>query len=139
MKRWEITTPIEVLVEININHNRCGVNSLEEAVELAAAVKELELTQGSVTFVGITGYEGHTAIMEPLKKREETIKSHQILQKAREEIEKTGTKVTVVSAGGSCNYMDSLSLGIVNEIQAGGGAVTDLLYYNKANLKEFGH
>jgi 3-hydroxy-D-aspartate aldolase len=30
-------------------------------------------------------------------------------------------------------------MGVINEIQAGGGAICDLLYYNKAHLKNHGH
>jgi D-serine deaminase-like pyridoxal phosphate-dependent protein len=47
--------------------------------------------------------------------------------------------VKVVSGGGSCNYIDSLKNGVLTEVQAGGGAIGDLLYYHKANLKDHGH
>lgn len=39
--QWEIITPIEVLVELNINHNRCGV-TIDEAVELAVSAARFE-------------------------------------------------------------------------------------------------
>jgi 3-hydroxy-D-aspartate aldolase len=138
VKRWEITTPIEVLVELNINHNRCGA-TIAEAVELACLAKQLELTTGAVIFVGITGYEGHTPILAPAEKTQETQKAHEILAQAKALIEQQGIQVKTVSAGGSCNYMDCLNLGVVTEIQAGGGALGDLLYCDKANLKEHGH
>lgn len=138
VKRWEITTPIEVLVELNINHNRCGV-TIPESVALARRAKQIETTNGAVIFMGITGYEGHTPILPPAEKTLETKKAHAILAQAREMIEAEGIEVKIVSAGGSCNYMDCLAVGVVNELQAGGGAIGDLLYCNKANLKDHGH
>jgi D-serine deaminase-like pyridoxal phosphate-dependent protein/catechol 2,3-dioxygenase-like lactoylglutathione lyase family enzyme len=137
--RWEIITPIEVLIELNVNHNRCGVNNIEEAVNLARLAKQIELNTGSIIFAGITGYEGHTPIMPPNEKSQETKKSHELLAKTKSAIESAGIKVNVVSGGGSCNYMDCLDAGILTEIQAGGGALCDLLYYHKANLKDYGH
>lgn len=136
--RWEIKTPIEVLIELNINHNRCGA-TVSESVMLAKLVKEIELSKGSLIFSGITGYEGHTPILPPHEKTRETQKSHEILKNAKSQIEAAGIKVNVVSGGGSCNYIDALKMGVVTEIQAGGGALCDLLYYHKANLKDHGH
>ncbi|MCF6777684.1 alanine racemase [Thiotrichales bacterium 19X7-9] len=138
VEKWEITTPIEVLVELNINHNRCGT-TIQEAVELAKLVKRIEKESNSLCFVGITGYEGHTPILSPKDKTRESILSHEILAEAKKAIESAGIDVNVVSGGGSCNYIDCLDIGIVNEVQAGGGAICDLLYCNKANLKDHGH
>lgn len=138
VKAWEITTPIEVLIELNINHNRCGV-TVEEAVNLCLRAKELEKTQGSIIFKGITGYEGHTPVLPPEEKTKETRKSHEILAEAKRKIEEIGVKIDVVSAGGSCNYIDCLNMGVVNEIQAGGGAIGDILYCEKAHLQDHGH
>ena len=134
VERWEIITPIEVLIELNVNHDRCGVSTIEEAINLARLAKQIEMNTGSIIFAGITGYEGHTPIMPPIEKSQETKKSHDLLAKAKSSIESAGIKVNVVSGGGSCNYMDCLDAGILTEIQAGGGALCDLLYYHKANL-----
>lgn len=136
--RWEITTPIEVLVELNINHNRCGT-TVDDAVCLAQLVQQIYLTNGSLVFAGITGYEGHTPILAPADKTRETHISHDILRQAKEKIEASGIPVPVVSGGGSCNYMDSIDTDILTEIQAGGGALGDLLYYHKAHLNNHGH
>src|SRR3990167_8879493 len=139
VERWEIITPIEVLIELNVNHDRCGVSTIEEAINLARLAKQIEMNTGSIIFAGITGYEGHTPIMPPIEKSQETKKSHDLLAKAKSSIESAGIKVNVVSGVGSCNYMDCLDAGILTEIQAGGGALCDLLYYHKANLKDYGH
>jgi len=138
VERWQIITPIEILVELNVNHNRCGVTA-EEAVELARTAKHIELTTGSIIFAGITGYEGHTPILPPQEKTLATKESHNILAKAKSAIGAEGIKVAVVSGGGSCNYIDCLETGVLTEIQAGGGALGDLLYCETANLKDHGH
>jgi 3-hydroxy-D-aspartate aldolase len=138
VRRWEITSPIEVLVELNINHNRCGT-TIDNAALLARLVYDIQKENGSLVFAGITGYEGHTPILSPTDKTRETGISHSILKNAKEKIEAQGILVPVVSGGGSCNYMDCLATEILTEIQAGGGALGDLLYYHKANLKDHGH
>lgn len=64
---------------------------------------------------------------------------HAILAEAKRLIESEGLVVKIVSGGGSSNYIDALNTGVLTELQAGGGALTDNLYYNKANLKDHGH
>jgi len=138
VKQWEITTPIEVLVELNVNHNRCGVD-IDEALKLAKRVRQIELESKALIFAGITGYEGHIAILPPEEKKHQTILSHGILEEAKKRIEEIGIDVKIISGGGSCNYIDCIETGILTEIQAGGGAICDILYFEKANLKEHGH
>ncbi len=138
IEQWEMITPIEVLVELNVNHNRCGV-TIAEALNLAVLANRIEQETGAIKFVGITGYEGHTPIMPPGEKTRETSISHEILASAKKLIEKKGIHIDVISGGGSCNYIDALNKGVVTEIQAGGGAIGDLLYFHKAHLKDHGH
>lgn len=136
--KWEILTPIEVLVELNINHNRCGV-SVDESVVLARKAHQIQLHSGAIIFSGITGYEGHTPVLAPEEKMFQTRLSHDILKKAKEKIEAQDIPVRVVSGGGSCNYIQSLEVGVLTEIQAGGGAICDLLYCEKAHLEDHKH
>lgn len=139
IEKWEMITPIEVLIELNVHHNRCGVNHIEEAVQLARLAKQIEMTSGAIIFAGITGYEGHTPVLPPNEKKQATHSSHGILEKTKNTIEAIGIKVNVVSGGGSCNYTDCLHENVLTEIQAGGGTLCDLLYYHKADLKTHGH
>ncbi|MBA3661444.1 MAG: alanine racemase [Gammaproteobacteria bacterium] len=139
VQQWEIQTPIHVLIEVNVNHHRCGVNTVSEAVHLARLAKQIEITTGAIIFDGITGYEGHTPILPPSTKTHETQLSHNILAAVKIAIESAGICVNVISGGGSCNYIDCLQTGVLTEIQAGGGALGDLLYYHQANLKDYDH
>eukprot|EP00005_Dracoamoeba_jomungandri_P002326 CAMPEP_0174261028 /NCGR_PEP_ID=MMETSP0439-20130205/11190_1 /TAXON_ID=0 /ORGANISM="Stereomyxa ramosa, Strain Chinc5" /LENGTH=550 /DNA_ID=CAMNT_0015345439 /DNA_START=160 /DNA_END=1809 /DNA_ORIENTATION=- len=129
---------IEMLVEIDTNHHRCGVTP-EEAPTIATLIAQLEKQNTGVVFKGIAGYEGHTPIMPPDEKTKATMASHEKLAKAKELIEESGLKVEVISGGGSSNYPDCLKTGVLTEIQAGGGAICDLLYFHKANLGDHGH
>eukprot|EP01095_Lingulamoeba_sp_RSL-Kostka_P005277 TRINITY_DN16608_c0_g1_i1.p1 TRINITY_DN16608_c0_g1~~TRINITY_DN16608_c0_g1_i1.p1 ORF type:complete len:625 (+),score=214.58 TRINITY_DN16608_c0_g1_i1:49-1875(+) len=129
---------LDLLVEININHNRCGVRPYE-AVKLAKLIKQYEGEEYRIHFAGIMGYEGHTPVLEPEKKTTETTKSHNLLLEAKELIEKEGIEVEIVTGGGSSNYIDVLKIGALTEIQAGGGAFVDWLYCHKANLCDHGH
>lgn len=71
LRAHQANTVIEMMVEVDIGHHRCGVTP-QEAVELAKVVDELERTTGSVRFAGITGYEGHTPVLPPDEKTKET-------------------------------------------------------------------
>lgn len=135
---WEICSPLEVLVELDVNHHRLGV-SPEEAVELAKLVCDIERSTGALKFVGITGYEGHTPILPADEKAVQTRASHGILARAKQAIEAAGIVVQLVSGGGSCNYPQSLAVGTLNELQCGGAAICDSLYYDRAGLKDAGH
>lgn len=133
----EVNTVVEMLVEINVGHNRCGVYA-DEALELAKVVVE-EASKGGVRFAGIAGYEGHTPVLPPAEKTAETEVCHSKLAEAKRLIEEGGIEVQVVTGGGSSNYMDVLANGVVTELQAGGAVFTDVLYKEKAGLGAHGH
>ena len=139
-KQWE--AKLDVLVEVNVNHNRCGA-TVAEAVDLAKAIVDLQgrisKDGGGVRFAGITGYEGHTPILPPEDKTRETFASHRILAEVRAGIEKAGIAVPVVTGGGSCNYIDALKTGVLTELQSSGGGLDDHLYHVKAGLQTHGH
>ena len=61
-------TSIDVLVDVNVNMNRCGVPP-EDALPLAQLALELD----GVSLRGLMGYEGHVMNMEPEEKERETI------------------------------------------------------------------
>ena len=125
---------IEVMVEVNIGHNRGGVTP-EVAVDLA----KLAFAKPSLKFGGLAGYEGHTPVLAPEKKTEETNKSHAILARARDLVQDAGLVVFAVSGGGSSNYVDALATGVLTELQAGGVALCDKLYLYQAHLANHGH
>jgi D-serine deaminase-like pyridoxal phosphate-dependent protein len=104
-----------VLVEINVNHNRCGVTP-SEAPALAASIVALHAAATAaaggdaskalgVRFVGLQGYEGHTPVLERAAKTAATSASHSIIADAKARVQAAGVSVEHVCGGGSCNYM----------------------------------
>ena len=139
IEKWEITSPIEIFIEVNIGHNRFGVDNENEALELAKLIKDLQTKKGAVSLGGVCGYEGHTPIMPKFEKLAATKSGHELLLKVKNHLEINGHPIKIISAGGSSNYNQCLEVGIIDEIQAGGGIWCDLLYYKKAGLSEFNH
>lgn len=133
---------IEVLVEVNVNHNRAGITAAE-APDLVRSCVELEKAQSSastgIKYAGLQGYEGHTPILPKDDKTAATQVSHGILAQAKELIEEEGFDVPNVCGGGSCNYIDCLNGGVLTEVQAGGGALCDRLYETPGGLGAHGH
>lgn len=91
---------IEVLVELNVNHDRCGVTPVQ-AVQLVEECVRLQKEQQrkqaamdgvqedevmgvlGVKYAGIHGYEGHTPVLPPAQKTAATVASHAILAETK--------------------------------------------------------
>lgn len=127
---------LNVFVEINIGHNRTGVDASE-----AAALAKTIVSKPNLVLGGIAGYEGHLPVLPPEEKTRQTKISHNKLHEARLNIEKAlGIHVASVSAGGSSNYVDALNEKRISELQAGGGVtLADKLYLHLAHLASHGH
>ena len=126
---------VKVCIELNIGHNRTGIDVVEDVLPLALDIRKRE----SLQLVGICGYEGHTPVLPAAAKEAETVRSHAILKAAKEALVAAGFVNLFVSAGGSSNYKYALAAGVVTELQAGGAALCDKLYLDKAGLREMGH
>ena len=116
-------TSIDVLVDVNVNMNRCGVPP-EAALPLAQRAIELD----GVSLRGLMGYEGHVMNMEPEEKGRETIAASEVLTEARRLVEAGGIDVGCTSGGGTGNYWITLKQGHLSELQAGGGVLMDATY-----------
>ena len=114
---------IDILVDINVGANRCGVTP-EQAVNLAQLVEDLP----SVRLRGLMGYEGHVMGMQSEDKEAESKAAADILKEARTQLDAVGLAPEICSGGGSGNYWHAASLGAINELQAGGGALMDISY-----------
>src|SRR5665648_1248290 len=54
-----INVRVGVLIEVDVGMGRCGVRTIEDAVELAKKAKELK----GINFRGVMGYEGHAVFI----------------------------------------------------------------------------
>ena len=114
---------LDVLVDINVGANRCGVGP-DRAPELA----QLALDLPGVHLRGLMGYEGHVMGMQPEDKEAESARAADILQQAIANLRAAGIEPRVVSGGGTGNYWIATVLGALTELQAGGGVLMDQSY-----------
>jgi D-serine deaminase-like pyridoxal phosphate-dependent protein len=98
-------TIAEVVIDIDIGLHRCGVRTLTAARDLAGAAA----AEPGLRFAGIMGYEGRL-------RADVTDRAGRI---AKAEIEQSGLKVEMVSAGGTSTLCEALQDPHITEIQAG--------------------
>lgn len=120
---------IEVLVDIDVGVHRCGV-APSQAVGLAKLVSDLP----GISLRGLMGYEGHVMQLEASEKEAASAKAAEILAEACDHLRDANYEPEVISGGGSGNYWHAVTLGIINELQAGGGSLMDITYRDKMHL-----
>lgn len=107
---------LRVLVEVNIGHNRCGVEPLQPALDLSKAVHEA----GGLRYLGLMGYDGHCTLgVEESERARLSRRANTLLVETRRFIEETGLRVEIVSAGGTFTYKYAAEIVGITEIQAG--------------------
>ena len=120
---------IDVLVDLNVGMDRCGVH-LDKAPVLAKLVSDLP----GVRLRGLMGYEGHVMGLDSDDKRDVSKDVSELISVARRNLESQGFEIEICSGGGTGNYWHSASLGGINELQAGGGALMDVNYMEQMNV-----
>lgn len=114
---------IDVLVDINVGANRCGVTP-----EVAPVLAQLVIDLPGLNLRGLMGYEGHVMGMQMEDKEAESARAADILQQAIAALRAAGIDPGVVSGGGTGNYWIATALGSLTELQAGGGVLLDQTY-----------
>lgn len=114
-----------LLVELDVGMGRCGCHSAAEVVALA---KHIDGTAG-LNFAGLTAWEGHTVrIAQAEAKAAAVTDALSRLDAAARACAAAGLHPSIVSAGGTGDYVLASSASGITEIQAGGGAYGDLRY-----------
>ncbi len=117
----KIGVKTDVLVEVNVGLNRCGVMPGKPALELVQKISGLE----NIVFRGLMGYEGGIFTNESEEKTRTCRESNRLLVETKELVEKNGFPVEIVSAGGSNTYdLTGIYPGIT-DIQVGSYATMD--------------
>jgi D-serine deaminase-like pyridoxal phosphate-dependent protein len=112
---------INVLVEVNVGLNRCGVMPGKPALDFVQRVTGLR----NLTFRGVMGYEGGMFIDDLEEKKRNCLECNQRLVQTKEVIERGGFPVEIVSAGGSNTFnLTGLYPGIT-DIQVGSYVTMD--------------
>ena len=118
---------IEVVVDIDIGLERCGVPAGETALELA----KFAVSEG-LRLRGIMGYDGQFQVMKPSPERDEQVLAgSKSLVDSAVILEAAGIPVSIVSTGGTGTHAVSGDYPGITEIQAGSYLLMDTIYVNR--------
>jgi len=111
-----------VLIEVDTGMDRAGVDTPEQAVELARRLAGLE----GLRLLGVTGYEGHCSLtpereLRAVRQRD----AMSLLVEAADRIIAAGFPCPIVSAGGTATWDWTAATPRLTEIQAGSYVVMD--------------
>ena len=117
----KIGRKVNVLVEVNVGLNRCGVMPGKPALELVQKVTRLE----HLTFRGIMGYEGGVFILDLEEKKKKCVTCNQRLVETKQLIEENGFPVEIATAGGSNTFNLTGIYPGITDIQVGSYVTMD--------------
>jgi D-serine deaminase-like pyridoxal phosphate-dependent protein len=113
---------VGVLIEVDTGMDRAGVDTPEQALDLARQVAALK----GVRLLGVTGYEGHCSLTPERELRSTRQRAAMsLLVQAAERLGAAGFPSPIVSAGGTATWDWTATTPGVTEIQAGSYAVMD--------------
>ena len=124
---------VDVLVEINVGADRCGVEPGEPALALADAIA----AQPSLRYAGLQAYHGRAQHLRSWQERREAIgRAGEAAARTRDLLAKNGFKAETITGGGTGTHPFELGSGIYTELQAGSYVFMDADYAR--NLDEQG-
>jgi D-serine deaminase-like pyridoxal phosphate-dependent protein len=116
---------LDVFVEIDVGHGRCGVAPGDEALALARAVAAHPVLR----FAGLQAYHGSAQHQRSAAERHATIgRAAQAVQQTRTLIEGTGLAVPLVTGAGTGSFVHEAASGLWGELQAGSYLFMDADY-----------
>ena len=122
---------LKVVVDVNTRRNSTGVEPGRPAVDLARAIHD----SAGLEFAGLMTYEGTILADSEDELARESRKWIQQVLDTREDVEKAGIDVNVVSVGGTYNYEIAGDMDGVTEVPAGSYALMDEKY--RLHRREF--
>jgi len=115
---------LNVVVDIDLGLNRCGVPPGEAPLELARHV----LSRG-LKLRGLMGYEGHLQPLPPGPAKQRSVAAAlEMLVDARKRLEGSGIPVEIVSCGGTGDFTVAGDFPGITEVQAGSYLLMDTWY-----------
>lgn len=116
---------LDVLVEINVGANRCGVPPGEPALELARLVTRAP----GLRFMGLQAYNGPAQHIHDDAGRRQAIASVvQHCQQTRDLLQQHGIPCRVITGAGTGTYPLEAASGVFNELQPGSYLFMDAAY-----------
>ncbi|HWA12054.1 MAG TPA: DSD1 family PLP-dependent enzyme, partial [Burkholderiales bacterium] len=124
---------LDVLVEVNVGANRCGVEPGAPAVALARAVAGTK----NLRFAGLHAYQGAAQhARSPAERQAAIARAVEGVRTTTELLAQDGLKADVITGAGTGTYLLEAGSGVYNEIQPGSYVFMDADY--NRNLDEAG-
>lgn len=117
--------PLDVLIELNVGQNRCGVLPGEPALALALAIGGLP----GLRLVGLQGYEGHLQhIADPVEKAQRVAAALGQLVATAELLRDASFAIETITTGGTGTCELCAAQAGINEVQPGSFVFMDGAY-----------
>ena len=116
---------VDVLIEINVGADRCGVEPGEPALKLADAIAALP----SLRYRGLQAYHGRAQHLRPwLERRDAIQRAAEAAARTRDLLARHGFATADITGGGTGTHPFELGSGVYNELQAGSYVFMDADY-----------
>ena len=120
-----IVSSIDVFIELNVGHNRCGVEPGPAAVALALEIRK----HPALNFAGLQAYHGKAQHMRSASERRDAIvEAIKAVLQTRELIASEGIKVGLVTGAGTGTALLEAASKLYGELQAGSYLFMDADY-----------
>lgn len=121
---------VGLIIEYNVGQNRCGVNSVEELIELA---REICAHEKYIYLKGIQCYQGANQQIRSWSERKEAVENvSKMALEARDALVREGfvddISKFLVTGGGTGTYTFEAESGVFNEVQPGSYVFMDASY-----------
>jgi 3-hydroxy-D-aspartate aldolase len=131
---------LDVLVEVNVGANRCGVEPGEPAVKLAQAIASSK----NLRFAGLQAYQGAAQHLRKVEERRAAIENAcASVRKTTDLLAKAGIACEKVTGAGTGTYLFEAISGIYHELQAGSYIFMDADYakndWTESGIPRFEH
>ncbi len=134
-----IASAIDVFIELNVGHNRCGIEPGTPAVALALEIRK----HPALNFAGLQAYHGKAQHMRNASERRDAIANViKVVSQTRQLIEDEGIKVALVTGAGTGTAPLEAASQLYGELQAGSYLFMDADYAANepvANQPRFKH
>lgn len=118
---------IDVLLDLNVGQNRCGVMPGEAVHTLAQAIGEME----HLTLIGVQGYEGHLQhVHDPEERKRRCQEAMRLLATTATDLREMGFPIATVTTGGTGTAEICAQYPDITEVQPGSFVFMDTDYRN---------
>ena len=118
-------TKIDVLIEVNVGANRCGVEPGEPCVQLAQRI----VATKHLRFAGLHAYQGAAQhARTPIERKAAIARAVQLVQNTIKALQVHGLKPDFITGAGTGTYPLEAASGVYNEIQPGSYIFMDADY-----------